>query len=385
MNVVHSGNTFQIYGDSLKTYEALPVGTYDVCFSKFTGFSLQSRNDLTVNEEKVYGPSEQKVKKTLDSFERVDRNFGVILSGRKGIGKSLFARLLAVNAKERSIPMLIVKEYYPGIADFLSSIEQEVIVLFDEFEKTFRIGDGNGGAQDELLSMFDGLDGGKKLFVITCNEVRQLSSYLLNRPGRFHYHFILGNPTAEEVREYMSDKLDKQYHHLIPDVVGFSLNAEVTYDILRAIAFELNNGYSFEETLADLNITKDTSPKFKVIAEFSDGSVRIADGVSINTYSNEHIYMWLYGKTVGKSSNPFSFGCDDDKIRIEFDPKDIVLDTEHGCITIDPGLIECWVDEGNFDMNIAEDKKQYEYLTALDLVNIVIERKDNSRNGKYMR
>lgn len=28
MNVVHSGNTFQIYGDSLKTYEQLCRGTY---------------------------------------------------------------------------------------------------------------------------------------------------------------------------------------------------------------------------------------------------------------------------------------------------------------------------------------------------------------------
>ena len=189
MNVVHSGNTYQIYGDSLKTYTKLPVGTYDVCFSKFTGFSLQGRNDLTVNEEKVYGPSERKVQKTLNSFAKADRNFGVILSGRKGIGKSLFARLLAIQAKARNIPMLIVSDYIPGIANFLSSIEQEVVVLFDEFEKTFRISDGDN-CQDELLSMFDGLDGGKKLFVITCNEVRQLSSYLLNRPGRFHYHFI---------------------------------------------------------------------------------------------------------------------------------------------------------------------------------------------------
>lgn len=384
MNVVHSGNTFQIYGDSLKTYDELPVGTYDVCFSKFTGFSLQGRNDLVVNEDKIYGPSMQKVKKTLDSFERVDRNFGVILSGRKGIGKSLFARLLAVNAKERNIPMLIVKEYYPGIADFLSSIEQEVVVLFDEFEKTFRIGGDNGGCQDELLSMFDGLDGGKKLFVITCNEVRQLSSYLLNRPGRFHYHFILGNPTADEVREYMTDKLNEQYHHLISDVVGFSLNADVTYDILRAIAFELNSGYSFEETLADLNITKDTTPKFKVIVEFSDGSVRIADGVALNTYSTENNYFWVYSQNKSKSSNPFSFGSNEDRIRVEFDPKDIVFDTEHGCITIDPTLVDCWVDEGNFDLNDPDDKAEYEKLNALTPVSIVFERKDNTRSNKYM-
>ena len=45
MNVVHAGSTYQIYGDSLQTYKELPVGTYEVCFSKMTGFFLTSHND----------------------------------------------------------------------------------------------------------------------------------------------------------------------------------------------------------------------------------------------------------------------------------------------------------------------------------------------------
>ena len=123
MNVVHSGDTFQIYGDALKTYDKLPVGTYDVCFNKMTGFYLTSHADLVVNEEKIYGSSPAKVEKVLRGFQAVDRNFGVILSGRKGIGKSLFARQLAVRAKDYNLPLILVSCYYPGIADFLSSIQ----------------------------------------------------------------------------------------------------------------------------------------------------------------------------------------------------------------------------------------------------------------------
>ena len=223
MNVVNSGSNYQIYGDAVKTYNSLPLGTYDLCFHKMMGFFLTSHSDLVVNEEKIYGLGPVKVEKVLKGFQTVNRNFGVILSGRKGIGKSLFARLLANRAKDFNLPVIIVSTYYPGIADFISSIEQEVIVLFDEFEKTFADQDGCS-PQEEMLSLFDGIDNGKKLFIITCNEVHKLNSYFLNRPGRFHYHFTLNNPTPDEIREYMEDKLKPEFHHYIQKLVGFSFN-----------------------------------------------------------------------------------------------------------------------------------------------------------------
>lgn len=98
MNVVHSGNTYQIYGDEVETYKELPVGTYKVDFNKFTGFTLVQHPDLLVPEQKIYGPTPQKVDKVLKSFQYTNRNFGVILSGEKGIGKSLFAKQLAIRS-----------------------------------------------------------------------------------------------------------------------------------------------------------------------------------------------------------------------------------------------------------------------------------------------
>ena len=373
MNVVHSGNTFQIYGDSLKTYEQLPAGTYEVGFSKFSGFFLTAHNDLAVNEDKVYGCTEQKVQKVLHSFSKVDRNFGVILSGRKGIGKSLFARLLAVHAKELDIPLILVTAYYPGIANFLTSIEQEVIVLFDEFEKTFASKD-NDAPQEELLPMFDGLDGGKKLFVVTCNEVHKLNSYLLNRPGRFHYHFILTNPNPDEIREYLTDKLEEQYHPLIKKVVSFSAHADLTYDILRAIAFELNNGYSFEETLADLNISKESTPRFDVTAEFADGAKSMATDERIDLYSSDRVYLWFYLRK----------GRDNKAIRLDFRPCDVVFDMDHAEITLDPEKVERYVDEDDFKMDDADDKALYDYLRNLPITKINLVRKVTNPMLKYM-
>lgn len=373
MNVVHSGDTFQIYGDALKTYDKLPLGTYDVCFHKMMGFYLTSHADLVVNEEKIYGSSPAKVEKVLRGFQAVDRNFGVILSGRKGIGKSLFARQLAVRAKDYNLPLIIVSCYYPGIADFLSSIEQEVIVLFDEFEKTFADQE-HCNPQEDMLPLFDGIDNGKKLFIITCNEVHKLNSYLINRPGRFHYHFVLGNPNPDEIKEYMTDKLNPEYHHLIKKLIGFSLNVDLTYDVLRAIAFELNMGYSFEDTLMDLNISKEGTPKYNIRVEFADGTYRVVNSQRINTYSNDRVYFWFNDKS-GRGS---------DSIRLDFTPSDIILDMDHAEMTLDPTKAERYVDEDYFDMEKPEEKKHYEYLCNLEITKITFTRVIDDFTYKYL-
>lgn len=372
MNVVHSGETYQIYGDALKTYDKLPLGTYEICFHKMMGFYLTSHADLIVNE-KIYGNSPAKVEKVLKGFSMVDRNFGVILSGRKGIGKSLFARQLAIRAKDYNLPLIIVPCYYPGIADFISSIEQEVIVFFDEFEKTFADQE-HCNPQEEMLSLFDGVDNGKKLFIVTCNEVHKLNSYLINRPGRFHYHFTLGNPNPDEIKEYMTDKLEPQYHDIIKKLISFSLNVDLTYDILRAIAFEINCGYSFEETLMDLNISKEGTPKYNITVQFADGHIRTVSGERINTYSTERRYLWFSAKN-GRSS---------DSMRLSFNPSDIVIDMDHAEMTLDPDLVERYVDEDYFDFEKPDEKARYDYLNEIEITKITFTRVVEDFTYKYL-
>lgn len=373
MNIVQSGDTFQVFGESLQTYKKLPVGTYEINFSKMMGFYLSTHNDLVVSEEKIYGSTPKKVDKVLKSFSMVDRNFGVILSGKKGIGKSLFARQLAVKAKDYNLPLIIVDAYIPGIANFLSSIEQEVIVLFDEFEKTFANND-EFKPQEEMLSLFDGIDGGKKLFIVTCNEVRKLNSYLLNRPGRFHYHFILGNPNPDEIKEYMTDKLNPEYHYLIKKLIGFSMNVDLTYDVLRAIAFEINNGFSFEETLMDLNISKEESISYNISVEFSDGHMRTISKQYINLYSSDKEYLWFSAPKGGYKTN----------IRLTFMPSDITVNLDNAEMILDPSKIDLYVDEDYFEMSKPEDKALFEHLSNLTVKKMTFERVVNDFSYKFL-
>ena len=77
------------------------------------------------------------------------------------------AKILSVESIKRGIPLIIVDRYYRGVASYLDSIRQEVVVLFDEFDKTFgevRAGDDCASPQAELLTLFDGVSTGKKLY-----------------------------------------------------------------------------------------------------------------------------------------------------------------------------------------------------------------------------
>lgn len=335
MNVVQSGGQYQIYGESLKTYNELPIKSYEVGFHKMMGFFLTERADLEVKEEKIYGNHRKKVCKALNAFNSSNRNFGIILSGQKGIGKSLFARLLAVEAIANGLPVITVSSYIPGIANFISSIEQEVVVIFDEFEKTFGKIEDKPDPQEEMLSLFDGLDGGKKLFVITCNEIKKLNSYLLDRPGRFHYHFKITNPNDEEINEYLKDKLSEVYWNNIPRVINFSRMVDITYDALRAIAFELNHGYSIEETFADLNITGVSENRFDIKVLMDNGVTYSATSQYINLCINDELTTWVRGYIGGRKAdnlmllyNPSEIEFKDGNLTIPLDKIQILRDTD---------------------------------------------------------
>ena len=292
MNIVNAGNNYQVYSEALKVYKKLPAGVYEVTFSQMSGFSLMAHSPLEVKEEKIYGDTSRKVEKILRGFEMTNRNFGVILSGAKGIGKSLLARILSIEAQKKELPVILVNYYIPGIAGFLQSIDQEAVVFFDEFEKTFSDKEDNN-PQEEMLSLFDGVDCGKKLFVITCNDVVDLNEFFLNRPGRFHYHFIMNPPTPEEVKEYMTDKLLPKYHEEIDKIVSFSTCTTLTYDILRAISFEINLGYSLNETLNDLNISKENNKIFTIRVKLKDGTYA-EENKRINLLSTSSDNIWFY-------------------------------------------------------------------------------------------
>ena len=135
MRVIRIGERYSVATGEVETYDLLPVKTYVVMYNERDGFYLTEHPNIEV-QEKVYGVHDNKVKKVIHAFEIFERSLGTILSGDKGIGKSIFAKMLCQNAVEKGYPVIIVDEAYKGVARFIERIEQESVVFFDEFDNT---------------------------------------------------------------------------------------------------------------------------------------------------------------------------------------------------------------------------------------------------------
>ena len=359
MQVLNTGTVYRIYDESMRAFTQLPPGVYKIAFNPMAGYSLIKSDPIEINE-KIYGNHLKKVEKVYNSFKVFPRNLGVILSGDKGIGKSLFAKLLSVKAIENGYPVIMCDTPYPGIADFLGSIQQEIVVLFDEFDKTFAQLEGQGDPQAEMLTLFDGLYMGKKLFIITCNELRKLNDFLVNRPGRFHYHFRFSYPNDAEVTEYLQDNIAEEFWGEIPAVAEFAKKVDLNYDCLRAIAFELNMGSTFADAAADLNIINIEKNYYNLTLYFKDGTSFKCDNVALDVFGGhgETTQCWLYNKK-------------DPSVRITFDPSDNTYDYNKGGMIINGSDIELdYFDEDNYDWSEEKTKQMKARIEELEKIGI---------------
>jgi hypothetical protein len=361
MKIVKTGDIVRIFSDDLQTFDKIPVGNYKVGFAPNAGFYLEVMDSFSMNE-KPYGKHPQKISKVMSLYENVDRSVGVILSGKKGMGKSMFARLLSVEfSQKHQMPTIVVDEAYKGISEFIESIKQECIILFDEFEKVFDNGEKKEH-QDKLLSLFDGISQTKRLYVVTVNEIRKVNQYMINRPGRFHYHIQFKYPSHEEIALYLKDKLKPEFHNQIELVQRFSNRFDLNYDSLRAIAFDLNLGYGFIETMEDLNVssTENQAVKYDVAIHHSNGAIA-------TTYENidlmsSHVYISYNTKDYQYGSVSFS------PLEVQINNKDLFI--------VDPNVVDVNVKYDN-------DNETLTHESGVFVEKIVLTKKQVNNNMKY--
>lgn len=339
MKIVETGSRLRVYSNDLIVNDSIKTGIYNVGFNPMQGFYLEKQGNIEIKDPKIYGVHLSKVDKVFRTLKLFNRNLGVMLSGDKGMGKSLFAKLLSIRANEINMPVLLVNEYNEGIAEFLNSIEQEIVVVFDEFEKTFRATE-NKNPQTELLTLIDGFGSGKKMFIITCNSTHNVSDFFVNRTGRFHYHFRFDYPIPQEITEYMVDNLNSvDLHTHISDVISLSMKVSINYDTLRSIVFELNNGESFVDTIQDLNIPKGEKTACEIILKLNKSTKEIENTMSLDLFS-KNIDIVFYG-----NEKYYSATIEKSKIKVDVENGNMIAEN-----------VKVKVDD---DGVISEDTAQY--------------------------
>ena len=245
-----NGNTFRVSSkEAMDLHEHLPAGNYVIKEDPFGNLFLQSIDSFEIRGKR-YGDLNRNCDRILNTFADRPNTTGVMLAGEKGSGKSLLAKAVSLQAAEQGIPTIVINAPWVGdkFNSFIQSIEQPVVILFDEFEKVY-----DSDAQEAILTLLDGVFPSKKLFMLTCNDKWRIDTHMRNRPGRIYYMLDFKGLTADFIIEYCNDNL-KAKEHIDKIVQIAGLFSEFNFDMLKALVEEMNRyGETPEQALKMLN------------------------------------------------------------------------------------------------------------------------------------
>lgn len=257
-----SGTRFNVSTkEAMDLHDQLPVGTYTVKFDKMNGcFYLEAIEGFEI-KGKIYGDTKRSANRILNTFNDRTASTGVMLTGEKGSGKTLLAKMLSLDAQSAGVPTIVINEPWcgEGFNSFMQMIEQPTIILFDEFEKVYDRED-----QEKMLTLLDGVYPSKKLFVLTCNDKWRVNEHMRNRPGRIYYMMDFKGLEQDFIIEYCEDNLQNKSHiHTICKIA--MMFDQFNFDMLKAMVEEMNR---YNETPQQVMKMLNTRPEFSGEAKY---------------------------------------------------------------------------------------------------------------------
>lgn len=252
----------------VKTIQAVPPGNWLVRFDERNlFFFLEKMHDFTI-PDKIYGDCDYLTDRYLKTFKKYDKNLGVSLSGVKGTGKSLTAKMLAIKS---NLAVIIINEPFTGsmFNSFIESINQECIVFIDEFEKVYSKPEN----QAAMLTLLDGAFMSKKLFLFTSNETSRFNNYLMNRPGRIHYFKEYRRIDDETLKQIIDETLvDKTKEEELKRIINLIDDANI--DMVFSLIREMNDfKEGAKEAVDHLNISISNNSEHKILIQTKNNAV----------------------------------------------------------------------------------------------------------------
>lgn len=231
--VVKEDGIFRVFTKSPEVYDELPVGVYLLKFSHKLGFHLIAKPDFSL-PEKIYGDVSS-VERWKSAWQASDRNLGILLSGDKGMGKTLLAKKFCIELQR---PVIVIADAFNGVEflDFMTSPAfHNTVIFIDEYEKIYQTGRRD---DVDIISLMDGASQLRFVFLLTVNDPR-INPLLMNRLGRIRYRIHYDELPKDVVDELLDDHLDNQEHRdsvitLIREI------GVVSFDVVLTLIREMN-------------------------------------------------------------------------------------------------------------------------------------------------
>ena len=268
-------------GNKAKQVKDLPAGIYILNKGMF-GFYLENIADSFEFGHKLYGLETSLIDRIVKTWNGTNRNLGVLLNGLKGTGKTVTSKVVC---NMLNLPVILVNENPEGggIPEFLNSIEQEVVVFIDEYEKIF-------GQDADLLTVMDGVlsSESRMLFLLTTNQT-YVNDNLLQRPSRIRYHKTFKDLSPSVIAEIVDDTLDNPSFRT--QVISAISNLEViTIDVVKSIVEEVNLHDEAPDAFMDVFNVRKITGKYSVFKQTTDRTGTITEealGQGIKIYPRD--------------------------------------------------------------------------------------------------
>jgi hypothetical protein len=296
------------YGEVSNQVDKLPVGIFNIKENPRTGklYLCKVENEFKFNH-KIYGLEKDFIQRVKRTYDSVQDNLGLLLTGIKGTGKSVTAKLIC---NLMNLPIIVVDGKYDGLPSFISELQQNVVIFIDEYEKIYK-------EDADVLTVMDGIFKSeyKHVFLLTTNDL-YINRNMLQRPGRIRYVKTYEDLTQDVVEEIIDDLLINKSHK--DDCIkSISKLQIITVDLVKSIIQEVNIHDEAPSKFMDFFNVKGSSSTYSadtqvVMYKVKDSVITkevYADNICIDSIKSLRIgsnIYWadvFYGRVVEKFPN----------------------------------------------------------------------------------